>query len=100
MATDDKGGSKPDTISGEWARGRDVVEKCDERVDGVRKQGLAFVTGLLTAQSFLGFAFGKDFFAGSTGGPLAPELAVGLSYTVFVFSLVVILTCRFFEKQY
>lgn len=74
------------TLPTEWARARDVIEKCDERIHDIRTKGLTFVTGLLTAQAVLGLKPGSEF-------------SRALAIAVLAFSLVVVLGVRLFEKH-
>jgi 5'-nucleotidase (lipoprotein e(P4) family) len=77
------------SLPAEWARGRDAIDKCDERIDGIRKQGLTFLTGLLTAQAVVG----------ATGWVKEGSGRTAVSFAVLAFSLVVVLAVRLFEKQ-
>jgi hypothetical protein len=77
------------SLSVEWARGRDTIDKCDERIHDIRKQGLTFLAGLLTAQAVVGVSSWLD----------AGTHREALSFTLLAFSLLVILATRLFEKQ-
>lgn len=69
----------------EWEAARDVLAKFDDRRHDIRKYGISFVAGLLTAQSFI---------AESASITHLVKLAIVASTMVLIFSL------RLTEKDY
>jgi len=66
----------------EWQAARDVIVKYDDQLDGLRKYGFTFITGLLTAQSLL--------------TTIEPSLKV----SVILVTLVLIVALRLLDRYY
>ena len=78
----------------EWEVARDIIGKGDERIDGLRKYGFTFVTGLLTANALVlhGLSSAKD---GDPAGRALPWIGVVVS----VVASVLIIAMRLLEKS-
>ena len=76
----------PATALDEWKAAREVLEKFDDRQHDVRKYGVTFVAGLLTAQALLGGT-----------SPPVPHRA---KFAVMMATLVLIVALRLTEKDY
>jgi hypothetical protein len=83
-------GTENDDWTLEWTRVRDLIETCDERIQDMRKYGFTFLSGLLTAETLLGFKFKE-----ATAGSLPPVAGLGL----FLIAVCTLFGIRISEKQ-
>jgi hypothetical protein len=72
--------------STEWARARDVIEKCDERVQDIRKVGFAFLSTLMTAETLVWHKASEPL-GGAAG------------FALLLIALATLFAVRIFEKH-
>jgi hypothetical protein len=79
----------------EWQTARDVIVKYDGQLDSLRKNGFTFITGLLTAQSFLAsnFVLGPANNEANINGQL-------LKMAVILATLVLLIALRLLDRNY
>ncbi|MDE1853260.1 MAG: hypothetical protein KGI38_05885 [Thaumarchaeota archaeon] len=84
-------GSTPDDIlMAEWKEARSQIDSLDTLLSGLRKNGFAFITALLAADSVLGQATGQASIV------LTSEVKLGVMITTLVLIIALYATDRFY----
>jgi len=79
----------------EWQKARDVIASYDDRLDGFRRYGFTFITGLLTAQSLL-----ESNLILGTPTTVASTIQPSVKVAVVLATLILIVTLRLLDRSY